>query len=95
MDIQGLHDYFTCRTVRSVEGTLFLLFNLDASEISKTVLNLLFFSDVSKLWAEYAEFHTNKVFLLHGNSFLMWRRSLVIRDFCLQQFLCSLIDSHI
>lgn len=78
-----------------MESTLFLLFNLDASEIGKTVLNLLFYSDVSKLWAEYAEIHANKVFLLRGNSFLMWRRrSLVIRNLCLQQFLCFLTDSH-
>lgn len=77
-----------------MQSTLFLLFNLDANEISKTVLNLLFYSDVSKLWAKYAEIHTTKVILLHGNSFLMWRRSLVIRDFCLEKVLCFLIDSH-
>lgn len=66
------------------KSTLFFLFNLDASEISKTVLNLLFYRGVSKLWAEYAEIPTNKVFFLHGNSFLMWRRrSLVIRNLCL------------
>lgn len=83
------------RTVRSMESTLFLLFNLDANEISKTVLNSLFYTAVSKLWAKYAEIHTNKVILLHGSSFLMWRRrSLVIRDFCLEKFLCFLIDSH-
>lgn len=77
-----------------MQSTLFLLFNLDANEISKTVLNLLFYSDVSKLWAKYAEIHTTKVILLHGNSFLMWRRSLVIRDFCLEKFLWFLIGSH-